>query len=226
MCQGTRIFHVHTVQNQLNLRAPVLSTVAVLLPGPHVLIYVSPSSCVCLVYTFVNLFVKPKRTLAMYILELKHISPSFVPSVWRSDICDVRTYLVSSGLHQSRECIHRANVDFAALGVSLEGKYRNVWCSVARVWSARNRTLSKNLLIFRWRSTKGSSSSTGDTGYWNWDGTEKILLLVDRMITHNTSKSMQAIRLLTTFFPSFHCIQSVPPVTDCIYYITICRTLS
>ena len=135
MRQGTRIFHVPTVHNQLNLRAPVLCAVAVLLPGPHVLRYVSSSSCVCLVYTFVNLSVKPKRTLAMYTFELKHISPRFfVPSVWRNYICDERTYLVPCGLHQSQEKdIRPATGDVAALSVSLEGKYRNVWCSAARM---------------------------------------------------------------------------------------------
>ena len=40
----------------------------------------SPSPCVVCCVCIVNLFVKAKRTLAMYTHELKHISPSFVPS--------------------------------------------------------------------------------------------------------------------------------------------------
>ena len=96
-------FHVPTVQNQLNLRAPVLCAVAVLFPGPHVLRYVSPFSCVLCGYTLVNLLVKPKYTLTMYTLEPKHISPFFVP-VPRCDVCDVRStsYRVVCISHKER----------------------------------------------------------------------------------------------------------------------------
>ena len=110
--------HVPTVRNQPNLYcARFLRCIGTALISTC-LRYVSPSSYVCCVCT-VNLFVKAKRTLAMYTLELKHISTSSY-LVSRCDICAVLKYLVPYGLHQSRGIRH-TNFGFAVLGVRLKG---------------------------------------------------------------------------------------------------------
>ena len=83
-----------------------------------------------------------KRTLTTHILEPMQVSPSSVPFVRRGDILwSIRgiTVLVwSAGV--TRKGIRPANVDFAVLDVSREGKCHNAWCFAARVCFTNNRT--------------------------------------------------------------------------------------
>ena len=83
----------------------------------------------------------------------------------------------------TKKGIHPTNFDFAALGVSLEGKYRSVWCSAARVRSARIEASWKTcwcgIEVEVIKKRKGRELDFG-IGI-----TLSIFSLVDVMITHN-----------------------------------------
>ena len=78
----------------------------------------------------------------MHALEPMHISLSFIPYVRRGDImCSIRgtSILVVRSAGVIRKGIRPANVDFAVLGLSKEGKGHNAWCSAAGVCFTCNR---------------------------------------------------------------------------------------
>ena len=71
----------------------------------------------------------------------------------------------------------------------------------------------EELAVFKWETTKEQRSSTG---YWNWDATENIPLLVDGMITHNTSTMYATTfpRLTTSLFSLYIAFKSSRHLTS------------
>ena len=104
----------------------------------------SPPSGVLRFVCTVNQFVKAKRTLAVYIFELRHIFPSCVSSSLEIIyvLYGVARYwcglqVVARLKVVTKKGICPANFDCAESCVSLQRKYRNDRCSAARVQSAR-----------------------------------------------------------------------------------------
>ena len=85
-----------------------------------------------------------------------------------------------------------ANTEFSGLVVSKEGYYPNARCSAARVFFTRIRASGRACGI-----EVGQQKDRSSPGYWNWDATENIIVLVDGMITHNISNKYATIFLLT-----------------------------
>ena len=121
----------------------------------------------------------PSRTLVMYTLELKHSPMSLCSTVLQ------RAGVVARQVKRHPFCSF-----FSSIGCKL------VWQGSTAMFGALrfdahgiHRDIMKNLVVSKWRSTKGKVINNYVSRYWNWDATENIILLVDGTMTiHNTGK--------------------------------------
>ena len=110
----------------------------------------------------------------------------------------------------TRKGIRPANVDLTALGVSLKGSITS-FGALRLECDQPQRSIAKNMLVLKWRSTKD----------YNWI----LEVRCFRTYFHGYWRSIRLEPSVVTFSPLLHCIQSVPPVTDRLYYITISRAM-
>ena len=112
----------------------------------------------------------------------------------------------------TRKGIRPANVDFAALGGSLEGKNRIVWYSTTLMRSARIGASRKTWSYLSWSQKKERSSAPR---YWNWDASKHTFAgrwndhpYIGEVWDHNLS--------LIAYFPSYT-LHLIRPAIDWLY---------